>query len=584
MNILNKALLVGVFLMLSSVASALTSTTVVCTGSPGSADRLAIQHAVDNFNVVTLKGTCQMDGQRVYITKSNVTLKGVRGGIETDKSMPGFGRPKWLTTIRGLEDTSMGISAPVETLTPVPATLSGGQSYSLCQSGSTYNALSAADKTLCEQLALFWNRPLMITVASGNTVTQNVTVQDLKFTLNKRGVEINSTGGVSTGNLCDQTLFQSGVTVKNITVKENWFDNNQRGPQIFGTGDNVAFTNNLITRLVEKDPTFSNVDGIIAQGGSVSCDPTVPIFFGAPGALDLGDGGKITNSTFSFNDIRANASDHSSPGGNCLRCGGGGISFESAFNSSIIGNNIMSENTAVGMGNGDPSDTGQPTFFNNSYNANSLVALNYIHDVAGGVNKINRSLEVNIANGTGFDVIFPFLHFPYAGYIDNAGITLGSSNLPGLVYFYPYLDVGPSEFMGPAVGYTVALNLFSHNLPRDVLVSEGAGGNTIVQPGANIQVACRCLNLLSADYWDPSNPALASFASSLPAFVDLNGVPLHIPATNTILPRTACTPLHLDHVINGVPLPSAVTHAINSDVPVGIPVPALDFSICSPSH
>ena len=75
---LTLTLLAGVLLLAAVVLAGNGNiTTVNCTGNP--TDRALIQSAINNAgsgDTIMLVGTCQLDGTRVFITKSNLTITG----------------------------------------------------------------------------------------------------------------------------------------------------------------------------------------------------------------------------------------------------------------------------------------------------------------------------------------------------------------------------------------------------------------------------------------------------------------------------------------------------------------------------
>ena len=198
-------------------------TSVVCTGKSGSADRLAIQAAINSARpgaVIKLMGTCQLDGQEIFINTSNITLQGVGA------------QGNWTTVLSGLTGTN-----------GLPLTDFGAPTYQ------------------------FFNRG--ISIGPSNNTISNVTIQGIKFINLHRGVVI-SPSIAGNSSLCSG--YPGGVTIttgnaSNIVVGNNWFDNNTRALSNFGTSDHINLVNNLITNTGNG----SGFTDITIEGQQQSC-------------------------------------------------------------------------------------------------------------------------------------------------------------------------------------------------------------------------------------------------------------------------------------------------------------------------
>jgi hypothetical protein len=192
-------------------------TSVNCTGNP--TDRALIQSAVNNAasgDVLMLVGTCQLDGTRVFITKSNLTITGAgKAG-------------NWSTVVQGIASAG--------------GTPEGDQ-------GST-----------------FFNRGFQIGDDSGNSQVKNVDISNIKFSTLHRGIIVDPQVGQTTTQCSGATVGTGSAS--SIVVENNWFDNDDRSAQIFGTGNNVVFQNNLVTNATSGNFDFVMEGELIACAGS----------------------------------------------------------------------------------------------------------------------------------------------------------------------------------------------------------------------------------------------------------------------------------------------------------------------------
>ena len=200
--------------------------TVSCTNDI-STDRALIQAAINNAgsgDTLMLVGTCQLDGTRVFITKSNLTITGVGAA------------GNWSTVVQGI---ASGSGTPV------------------------------GDGGLPSQL--FFNRGFQIGDDSGNSQVQHVLIENIKFSTLHRGVLVSPQIGGDT-LLCSGTTVGTG-SASSIVVANNWFDNDDRSAQVFGAANQVTFQNNLVTNGTTGQIDFlmeGQIEGCNGGAGFVS--------------------------------------------------------------------------------------------------------------------------------------------------------------------------------------------------------------------------------------------------------------------------------------------------------------------------
>jgi hypothetical protein len=206
---LTLTLLAGVLLLAGLVLAGNGNiTTVNCTGNP--TDRALIQSAINNAgsgDTIMLVGTCQLDGTRVFITKSNLTITGAGAA------------GNWSTVVKGIASTSG---------TPV-----GDHGF---------------------PDFLLFNRGFHIGDISGNSQVKNVGIENIKFSTLNRAVIVSPQIGEVTTTCSGETVGTGSAS--SILVDNNWFDNDNRSAQIFGTANNVTFQNNLVTNNTAGDIDF----------------------------------------------------------------------------------------------------------------------------------------------------------------------------------------------------------------------------------------------------------------------------------------------------------------------------------------
>ena len=135
-------------------------TPVNCTGNP--TDRALIQSAINNAgsgDTIMLVGTCQLDGTRVFITKSNLTITGAGAA------------GNWSTVVKGIASTS-----------GTPVGDNGFPDF------------------------LLFNRGFQIGDISGNSVVKNVGISNIKFSTLNRAVIVSPQIGEITTNVVERPL------------------------------------------------------------------------------------------------------------------------------------------------------------------------------------------------------------------------------------------------------------------------------------------------------------------------------------------------------------------------------------------
>ncbi len=173
-------------------------TPVNCTGNPS--DRAMIQAAIDNAAsgaTLMLNGTCQLDGERLFINKSNLTLTGAgaAGG--------------WSSVIKGI-------------------------------AGPDGKPEGNPNLDTLNNLGIYFGDP-----NTGNSVISNVTISNLKFTTLLNAVAVDPQNGYNSVR-CKDTHIGKG-SANDVIIEDNWFDNNNRAVQNFGSSSNLKIRNNNIT-------------------------------------------------------------------------------------------------------------------------------------------------------------------------------------------------------------------------------------------------------------------------------------------------------------------------------------------------
>ena len=236
--------------------------TLAGTGDPA-IDRPALQAAIDGASpgtVLELSGMFQLDGERVLITTSHLTLQGVSLDNDADGSFDedwadgidndGDGavdEDDWDTVLRGVADGN-----------GEPERVSG------------QNAL--------------WNRGLVVEGITGTVV--GPTIRGLRFSTFQRAVAVVPEWGTPTGGCGDR--FFTGGKVQGLALEDNRFDNNVLGSLVLGDVAGARVLGN-----VYED---SSIGGFFVEGTSVPC----PLAGGGSFDLTLGTpiGSLVENNLF----------------------------------------------------------------------------------------------------------------------------------------------------------------------------------------------------------------------------------------------------------------------------------------------
>ncbi len=192
-------------------------------------DRQAIQDAIDGAapgDAIVLRGTFQLDGERIFITKAPLKLE----GVALDNDGDGAVNEDW-----GDGADNDGDGAVDED--DWDAVLVG-----VAQA----NGQPAADP----DNATFFNRGLVVSGIS--EAFSGLVIENLKFSTHHRAVTLtpdsDSTGGVLCGN-----QFQTPGSIAGMKIEKCWFDNNNRAVQAFGAVADLVVEANLFTASRNND-------------------------------------------------------------------------------------------------------------------------------------------------------------------------------------------------------------------------------------------------------------------------------------------------------------------------------------------
>ncbi len=231
-------LALALFVLGAGSAEAGPNSVLVIGQNDQAVDRATLQAAVDGASpgtTIELEGTFQLDGERILIEDSFLTLAGRRidndgdgafnedWGDGLDNDLDGLiDEDGWDATLRGVEDPAGG-----------PATQQGD------------NAL--------------WNRGLVVEGVQGTL--RRLRIRDIRFSNFHRAIEIIPEWGSPTGGCIDR--FFTGGKVRGMSVERSRFDGNILGLLVLGDvvasrGEGNVFEN-------------SGTGGFFVEGSRVDC-------------------------------------------------------------------------------------------------------------------------------------------------------------------------------------------------------------------------------------------------------------------------------------------------------------------------
>lgn len=338
------------------------TTPVNCTGNPS--DRALIQAAIDaagTNDTLLLNGTCQLDGKKIYIDKSNLTITGVgaAGG--------------WSSVIKGLADA---------------------------------NGLPQLDKDTPTRT--LWNRALFVGDKnnSGNAVISNVTISNIKFSTLNRSIAVQASFG-QTSQYC-RDHFAGAGSASNIVIQDNWFDNDVRAGQVYGRAQDIKMRNNIATNGFDQEGNF-----YLGVSGRVACysDAEDNVAFngdiGTPKNISLtGNNLTTVNSCSSINTQSADSVEISN---NTLKGSGFVASVwinNGVVNSRVVSNYVDGTSPAgvIPWGIFASDDIGVPSASNNNTISNNTI----VNEEAGIVIDANTQgysiINNRVANSSFVDI------------------------------------------------------------------------------------------------------------------------------------------------------------------------------------
>lgn len=234
MNINKKSTLkttLALTVYFSFMASSMAAVhTVPCTDSIG--DRLAIQNAIndaDKRDIIHITGTCMLDGERIVINKSNLTIRGDAVDTDNDGKVD-----QWNTVIRG--KTEVG-GEPVQ--------------------DDLYNGP-------------YTNLGFHIgNVPANNKAIKNVTIKNLEMRDMFQALVVSP--GVLTPNdaMCNNIQRTNGQA-KNIHITNNLFENNVYATMVVGKNKNIVINKNHIKNNYGTLPPV--LGNIMTYGKKILCD------------------------------------------------------------------------------------------------------------------------------------------------------------------------------------------------------------------------------------------------------------------------------------------------------------------------
>ncbi len=216
-------------------------------------DRQAVQDAIDAASpgtTIVLDGTFLLDGERIFLTTSPLTLTGRAvdndGDGEVNEDWPdgvdndgdaAVDEDDWDTVIQGLAN-------------PDGTPVNDGE------------------------LDIYFNRALAIEGVTGSA--RHITIRHIKFSTHDRAINIFPDWFPGT-KLCADYVFTGG-TLAHVTIEHNWFDNNMRGIGVHGAVEGLRVRNNLFTDQLSG--------GVLLFGQEYACGVAggsdLPVAMGTP--------------------------------------------------------------------------------------------------------------------------------------------------------------------------------------------------------------------------------------------------------------------------------------------------------------
>lgn len=276
----NRLRLTFVHLVAVQIALVAAADTIPVTGADDPAvDRPAIQAAVDSAepgDTVELAGVFQLDGTRVLIDLSRLTL----AGVELDDDDDGTVNEDWTD---GLDNDGDG---------------------AIDEDGWDAVVMGVADETgepiLVEGTNALFNRAFVVEGATGTL--EHLTIRGIRFSTNHRAIELLPEWGSPTGG-CDDRFLTSG-SLRHATIERNRFDNNELASLALGAIEHLTVRDNVYTG--------NGLGSLFVEGTEVDCPlvdgSAVPLAIGTPRFTRLRsnrfvEGGSIALASFETRNI-----------------------------------------------------------------------------------------------------------------------------------------------------------------------------------------------------------------------------------------------------------------------------------------
>jgi copper-binding protein NosD len=214
-------------------------------------DRQALQEALDRAApgaIVELSGTFRLDGQRVFITHTPLTLR----GVVLDNDGDGLSNEDWAD---GADNDGDGrVDEDDWDATLLGVTTPDGRAVEDPNRDTPFN------------------RTLVLQGVRGTA--ERLVIRDLKFQGHNRAISLQPEADAAT-NRCEDTVLTGGRLVK-AEIRDNLFIGNRRAVQVIGSVADLGIDRNLFVGNTAVD--------LLAFGKSLSCAEAP----GAPGVLPVG--------------------------------------------------------------------------------------------------------------------------------------------------------------------------------------------------------------------------------------------------------------------------------------------------------